>query len=48
MAHPIPVTGAAGRAGAVGCTVVQLLLKQAKPMRAMVRNKDGSPREPLV
>jgi hypothetical protein len=29
MAHPIPVTGAAGRVGAVGCTVVQLLLKQA-------------------
>src|SRR6476660_4308082 len=40
MATPILVTGAAGRVGAVGRTVTELLLKQGKPVRAMVRNED--------
>src|ERR1700674_2654289 len=40
MANPILVTGAAGRVGAVGRTVTELLLKQGKAVRAMVRNKD--------
>ena len=40
MAHPILVTGAAGRIGAVGRTVTELLLKQGKAVRAMVRNED--------
>src|SRR5262249_17369227 len=39
MANPILVTGAAGRVGAVGRTVTELLLKQGKTVRAMVRNK---------
>src|SRR5918912_20531 len=39
-ANPILVTGAAGRVGAVGRTVTQLLLKQGKAVRAMVRNED--------
>ena len=39
-AHPILVTGAAGRVGAVGRTVTELLLKQGKAVRAMVRNED--------
>ncbi len=37
---PFEVTGAAGRAGAVGRTVTKQLLKQGKPVRAMVRNED--------
>src|SRR5246127_5585122 len=37
---PILVTGAAGRVGAVGRTVTELLLKQSKAVRAMVRNED--------
>src|SRR5215510_9603580 len=37
---PILVTGAAGRVGAVGRTVTELLLKQGKAVRAMVRNED--------
>src|SRR6478609_1420960 len=41
MANPILVTGAAGRVGAVGRTVTELLLKQGKAVRAMVRNEDG-------
>src|SRR5260370_39871855 len=40
MAHRILVTGAAGRVGAVGRTVTELLLKQGKPVRAMVRTED--------
>ena len=40
MAYPILVTGAAGRTGAIGRTVTELLLKQGKPVRAMVRNED--------
>ncbi len=37
---PILVTGAAGRVGAIGRTVTELLLKQGKPVRAMVRKED--------
>ena len=40
MANPILVTGAAGRVGAVGRTVTELLLKQGKAVRAMVRHED--------
>src|SRR5215472_8696007 len=40
MANPILVTGAAGRVGAVGRTIAELLLKQGKAVRAMVRNED--------
>ena len=40
MASSILVTGAAGRVGAVGRTVTELLLKQGKAVRAMVRNED--------
>jgi uncharacterized protein YbjT (DUF2867 family) len=40
MANPILVTGAAGRVGAVGRTVAELLLHQGKAVRAMVRNED--------
>src|ERR1043165_1455170 len=40
MANPILVTGAAGRVGAVGRTVTELLLKQGTAVRAMVRNED--------
>src|SRR5258706_1645602 len=40
MASPILVTGAAGRVGAVGRTVSELLLKQGKAVRAMVRTED--------
>ena len=36
MENPILVTGAAGRVGAVGRTVTELLLKQGKSVRAMV------------
>lgn len=36
----ILVTGAAGRVGAVGRVITELLLKQGKPVRAMVRNED--------
>jgi len=39
-AHPILVTGAAGRVGAVGRTVTELLLKQGRAVRAMVRHED--------
>jgi len=40
MANPILVTGAAGRVGGVGRTVTELLLKQGKTVRAMVRAED--------
>ena len=40
MANPILVTGAAGRTGAVGRTITELLLKQGKAVRAMVRTED--------
>jgi nucleoside-diphosphate-sugar epimerase len=40
MANPILVTGAAGRVGAVGRTVSELLLKQGKAVRAMIRHED--------
>jgi uncharacterized protein YbjT (DUF2867 family) len=35
------VTGAAGRVGGIGRTVIELLLKQGKSVRAMVRNDFG-------
>jgi uncharacterized protein YbjT (DUF2867 family) len=40
MPNPILVTGAAGRVGAVGRTVTELLLKEGKAVRAMVRTED--------
>src|SRR5258706_13928710 len=40
MPNPILVTGAAGRVGAVGRTVTELLLNQGKAVRAMVRTED--------
>jgi uncharacterized protein YbjT (DUF2867 family) len=40
MATPILVTGAAGRVGGIGRTVAELLLKQGKAVRAMVRKDD--------
>jgi uncharacterized protein YbjT (DUF2867 family) len=40
MANRILVTGAAGRVGAIGRTVTELLSKQGKAVRAMVRNDD--------
>jgi uncharacterized protein YbjT (DUF2867 family) len=40
MTNPILVTGAAGRVGGVGRTVTELLLKQGKAVRAMVRTED--------
>jgi uncharacterized protein YbjT (DUF2867 family) len=41
MASPILVTGAAGQVGGVGRTVADLLLKQGKAVRAMVRSEDA-------
>jgi uncharacterized protein YbjT (DUF2867 family) len=41
MPDPILVTGAAGRVGAVGRTITELLLRQGKAVRAMVRIEDG-------
>jgi len=40
MDKPILVTGAAGRVGAIGRTVTELLLQQGKAVRAMVRTED--------
>jgi uncharacterized protein YbjT (DUF2867 family) len=40
MAHPILVTGAAGRVGGIGRTVTALLLQHGKAVRAMVRTED--------
>ena len=45
MVNPILVTGAAGRVGAVGRTVTELLLKQGKVVRAMVRTEDERAQE---
>ena len=44
MASPILVTGAAGRVGGVGRTVTELLLKQGKAVRAIVRSEDARAR----
>jgi uncharacterized protein YbjT (DUF2867 family) len=44
VAHPILVTGAAGRVGGVGRTVAELLLQQGRAVRAMVRNEDARAR----
>lgn len=41
MGNPILVTGAAGRVGGVGRAVTELLLKQGKAVRAMVRSEDA-------
>ncbi len=40
MTDPVLVTGAAGRVGAVGRTVTELLLKEGRAVRAMVRKED--------
>jgi uncharacterized protein YbjT (DUF2867 family) len=40
MPNPILVTGAAGRVGGMGRAIAELLLKQGKAVRAMVRNED--------
>jgi nucleoside-diphosphate-sugar epimerase len=40
MASPILVTGAAGRVGAVGRTLTEMLLKQGKAVSAMVQDED--------
>jgi len=40
MANPILVTGAAGRVGAIGRTVTELLLKRGRAVRAMVQSED--------
>ena len=40
MTNPILVTGAAGRVGGIGRRVTELLLKQGKAVRAMVRKDD--------
>jgi uncharacterized protein YbjT (DUF2867 family) len=40
MANPILVTGAAGRVGAVGRTVTEMLVKHDKAVRALVRTED--------
>jgi uncharacterized protein YbjT (DUF2867 family) len=40
MPNPILVTGAAGRGGAIGRTVTELLMKHGKAVRAMVRTED--------
>jgi len=40
MGNPILVTGAAGRVGGIGRSVTELLLKQGKAVRAMVRSDD--------
>ena len=45
MAGPILVTGAAGRVGGIGRTVTELLLRQGKAVRAMVRTEDERAQE---
>ena len=44
MTTPILVNGAAGRVGGIGRKVTELLLKQGKAVRAMVRTEDGRAR----
>jgi len=44
MSNPILVTGAAGRVGAIGRTLTELLLKQRNWVRAMVRKEDDRAR----
>src|SRR4051795_9520912 len=44
MPAPILITGAAGRTGGVGRTITELLLKQGKLVRAMVRSEDDRAR----
>jgi uncharacterized protein YbjT (DUF2867 family) len=44
MSTPILVTGAAGRVGGIGRTVTELLLKQGRAVRAMVRSDDARAR----
>lgn len=44
MATPILVTGAAGRVGGIGRSVVEMLLKQGRAVRAMVRKEDDRSR----
>ena len=41
----ILVTGAAGRVGAVGRTIAELLLREGKAVRAMVRSEDERAQE---
>ena len=41
MKHYILVTGAAGRLGAVGRTVVEMVRQRALPVRALVRREDA-------
>ena len=48
MANPILVTGAARLLGGIGRTVTDLLLKQGKAARAMVRNEDERAQALLV
>src|SRR6202795_2244196 len=43
MSRPMLLTGAAGRVGAVGRTVTELLLKEGKAVRGMVRTEDERP-----
>jgi len=40
MATPILITGAAGRVGGIARTITELLLKQGKTVRAMVRTNE--------
>jgi NAD(P)H dehydrogenase (quinone) len=40
MTHPILVTGASGRVGGVGGTIVDSLLRRGLPVRALVRRDD--------
>jgi NAD(P)H dehydrogenase (quinone) len=40
MKHQILVTGAAGRLGTVGRTVVEILRRRNLPLRALVRRED--------
>jgi uncharacterized protein YbjT (DUF2867 family) len=48
MTKPILVTGAAGHVGGVGRTVAELLLKEGKAVRAMVRTSVQAARRSLA